>query len=322
MSDLDLRKLRYFLAVADELNYGRAAERLHIAQPVLSRQITALERELGVELFARSKRGTQLTEAGELLREDARALMLTAGALQRRARVAGRAGQHFTVGFMPGIIVTPAVRLLEERFPGLQVDVVRTSWDDQVEMVHDGRVDASFVRPPVSRRGLTLIPLFREPRVLALPASHLLADRKVLKLADLVPLNLMQDPDAVPEWRDLGAELRPSALTLDRVGLPTPHTVEEKLEHVAAERGVVVLPESTALFYNRPDVVYRYVADLPPGQVALAFEAGRSSAQLETLARTAVELFAREDGRELAPAAGDLGGAGAAAVTRPAASRP
>jgi DNA-binding transcriptional LysR family regulator len=322
MSDLDLRKLRYFLAVADELNYGRAAERLHIAQPVLSRQITALERELGVALFARSKRGTELTEAGLLLREDARALMQTAVALQRRARVAGREGQHFTVGFMPGIIVTPAVRLLGEQFPGLKVDVVRTSWDDQVQMVHDGRVDASFVRLPVPRRGLTVIPLFCEPRVVALPASHYLADRKVVMVADLVPLDLMQDPDAVPEWRDLVAESRPSALTLDRVGLPTPHTVEEKLEHVAAERGIVVLPESTAMFYTRPDVVYRYVADLPHGEVALAFEARRSSRQLEVLAETAAELFSRESGRGTAPSADDAAGVSAVPVSQPAAFRP
>jgi DNA-binding transcriptional LysR family regulator len=322
MSDLDLRKLRYFLAVADELNYGRAAARLHIAQPVLSRQITALEHELGVALFARSKRGTELTEAGLLLREDARALMQTAVALQRRARVAGREGQHFTVGFMPGIIVTPAVRLLGEQFPGLKVDVVRTAWDDQVQMVHDGRVDASFVRLPVPRRGLTVIPLFCEPRVVALPASHYLADRKLVMVADLVPLDLMQDPDAVPEWRDLVAVSRPSALTLDRVGLPTPHTVEEKLEHVAAERGIVVLPESTAMFYTRPDVVYRYVADLPPGEVAVAFEARRSSPQLEVLAHAAAELFARESGRGVAPSAGEAAEVSAAPLAQPAAFRP
>ena len=323
MSDLDLRKLRYFLAVADELNYGRAAERLHIAQPVLSRQITALERELGVTLFARSKRGTQLTEAGLLLREDARALMRTATALQRRARVAGREGQHFTVGFMPGIIVTPAVRLLEEQFPGLRVDVVRTAWDDQVDMVHDGRIDVSFVRLPVPRRALTVIPLFCEPRVVALPASHFLAGRKVVTVADLAPLDLLQDPDAVPEWRDLVAESRPLGLTLDRVGLPTPHTVEEKLEHVAAERGVVVLPESTALFYTRPDVVYRYVADLPLGEVALAFESGRSSPQLEALSRSAAELFSRKSGQGMAPSsAADADGAGAVPVSQAAAFRP
>ena len=321
MSDLDLRKLRYFLAVADELNYGRAAERLHIAQPVLSRQITALERELGVTLFARSKRGTQLTEAGLLLQEDARALMLTATALQRRARVAGREGQHFTVGFMPGIIVTPAVRLLEEQFPELRIDVVRTSWSDQVEMVHDGRVDVSFVRLPVPRRGLTVILLFSEPRVVALPACHLLAKLDVVTVADLAPFDLLQDPDAVPEWRDLVAESRPTALTLGRVGLPTPNTVEEKLEHVAAERGIVVLPESTAVFYSRPDVVYRYVTDLPLGEVALAFESRRSSVYLEALARTAAELFPQESGRKITSSADDAAGPGAAPVTPPAAFR-
>jgi hypothetical protein len=106
------------------------------------------------------------------------------------------------------------------------------------------------------------------------------------------------------------------------VGLPTPYTVEEKLEHVAAERGIVVLPESTAMFYTRPDVVYRYVTDLPPGEVALAFEAGRSSPQLEVLARTAAELFSRESGRGVAPSDGNADGASAVPVTRSAASRP
>jgi DNA-binding transcriptional LysR family regulator len=165
MTDLDLRKLRYFVAVANELNYGRAAQSLHIAQPVLSRQISALENELGVILFERSKRGTQLTQAGLVVRDEATALLRAAAALQRRARVAGREGTHVTIGFMPGLIVTPIVRLMEERFPGLRVDVVRTSWDDQIEMVHDGRVDASFVRLPVPRRGLTVVPLFAGPRV-------------------------------------------------------------------------------------------------------------------------------------------------------------
>lgn len=292
MVDLDLRKLRYFLAVADELNYGRAADRLHVAQPVLSRQITALERGLGVALFVRSKRGTQLTEAGTLLQEDARALLRTATALQRRARVAGRAGQHFTVGFMPGIIVTSAVRLLREQFPGLRVDVVRTSWDDQVEMVHDGRIDVSFVRLPIPRRGLTVIPLFREPRVAVLPSEHPLTGKASVTVADLAGLDLLQDPDAVPEWRDAVAELRPAALSIDRVNLPIVQTVEEKLEHVAAERGIVVLPESTAMFYTRPGIAYRYIADLAPGEVALAHEARRSSPQLKAMVRIASDLFA------------------------------
>jgi DNA-binding transcriptional LysR family regulator len=290
MTDLDLRKLRYFLAVADELHYGRAAERLHIAQPVLSRQVSALEKELGIALFERSKRGTQLTAAGALLREDARALLSTATALQRRARVAGREGQHFTVGFMPGIIVTPAVRLLTEQFPDLTVDVVRTSWDDQVEMVLDGRVDVSYVRLPVQRRGLAVVPLFSEPRVVALPRSHPLASKTSVTVADIAPLDLLQDPDAVPEWRDAADRPRRAALSVDRANLPVMHTVEEKLEHVAAERGIVVLPESAAMFYTRPDIAYRHVRDLPHGDVAVAFEDRRPSPQVEAMVRIAVNL--------------------------------
>jgi DNA-binding transcriptional LysR family regulator len=282
MTDLDLRKLRYFVAVASELNYARAAASLHIAQPVLSRQISALENELGVILFERSKRGTQLTEAGSVVREEATALLRAASALQRRARVAGREGSHVTIGFMPGLIVTPIVRLMEERFLGLRVDVVRTSWDDQVEMIHDGRVDASFVRLPVPRRGITIVPLFTEARVVVLPLGHPMSERPEVTVADLAELDLIQDPDAVPEWRDAVEKLRPTALSTDRVKSPV-RTVEEKLEQVAAGRGILVLPESTAKFYTRPDVVHRDVTDLADGEVALAFDARRTSPEIDAI---------------------------------------
>jgi DNA-binding transcriptional LysR family regulator len=282
MTDLDLRKLRYFVAVASELNYARAAASLHIAQPVLSRQISALENELGVILLERSKRGTQLTEAGSVVREEATALLRAASALQRRARVAGREGSHVTIGFMPGLIVTPIVRLMEERFLGLRVDVVRTSWVDQVEMIHDGRVDARFVRLPVPRRGLTIVPLFTEARVVVLPLGHPMSEQPEVTVADLAELDLIQDPDAVPEWRDAVEKLRPTALSTDRVKLPV-RTVEEKLEQVAAGRGILVLPESTAKFYTRPDVVHRDVTDLADGEVALAFDARRTSPEIDAI---------------------------------------
>jgi DNA-binding transcriptional LysR family regulator len=287
MTDLDLRKLRYFVAVASELNYARAAKTLHIAQPVLSRQISALENELGVILFERSKRGTNLTEAGMVVRDEAVSVLRAAAALQRRARVAGREGSHFTIGFMPGLIVTSVVRLMEERFAGLRVDVLRTSWDDQVEMVHDGRVDASFVRLPVPRRGLTVVPLFTEPRLVVLPLDHPLAEQPDVTITDLARFELIQDPDAVPEWRDAVEKLRPNALTAGGTRLPAARTVEEKLEQVAVGRGIVVLPESTALFYTRPDVVHRYVTDLVDGEVALAFDAHRASPEMEALVEIA-----------------------------------
>ncbi|MFC7649117.1 LysR family transcriptional regulator [Streptosporangium lutulentum] len=156
--DIDLRKLRYFVAVAEELHFGRAAKRLYITQPVLSRQIRALEHELGAQLFSRNKRSTELTPAGHQLLEDARPLLASAAALGRRIEQAAHGAPTFTVGFMPGIIVTAAVRVLAARHPELSIGVLRTSWDDQTEVVHNGRADVSFVRMPVDRQGLRLRP--------------------------------------------------------------------------------------------------------------------------------------------------------------------
>ncbi|MGY0005172.1 LysR family transcriptional regulator [Micromonospora sp. I033] len=280
--DLDLRKVRYFVAVAEELSFIRAAERLHIAQPVLTRQIKVLERELGVELFARSTRGTRLTPAGTEFLDEARAVLRSATAAQRRVRQTARGGSELTIGFMPGILPTATVRALRERFPELRVEVVRTSWDDQTEMVLDGRIDASFVRFPIDPRGLTVIPLYTEPRVVVLPAGHPLAARERVGLADLALLDLLQDPDAVPEWRDASAALRAGGRRVESRPLRG-RTVEEKLELVAGERGIVILPESTARFYTRPDVTHRRVDGLTPHQVALAYEAHRSSPELRTI---------------------------------------
>src|ERR1700722_15431068 len=119
--DLDLRKIRYFVAVAEQLNFGRAAHSLHIAQPVLSRQIRALEAELKVQLFIRDKRGTALTPAGEELLAGAPALLADAEALRRRVGRAARGPGTFTVAFMPGLIVTCAVRAFSAAQPDLSV---------------------------------------------------------------------------------------------------------------------------------------------------------------------------------------------------------
>jgi DNA-binding transcriptional LysR family regulator len=282
--DLDLRKLRYFRAVATELHFGRAAAALHIAQPVLSRQIRALERELGADLFVRDRRRTELTAAGAQLLADTVPLLAEADALRRRVGLAGRGGHRFAVGFMPGLIVTGPVRALTAAHPGLTVDVVRTSWDDQVEVLHDGRVDVSYLRLPADQRGLRLRPLFTEPRLVVLPADHRLAGKESVRIADLADEHLLQDPDAVPEWRDIATELRARRRPPP---LPRLRTVEEKLEHVAAGHGITILPLSTATFYRRPDVVSATVTDIPPGQVALAWVATRRLALIREFAEAA-----------------------------------
>jgi DNA-binding transcriptional LysR family regulator len=290
VNDLDLRKLRYFLAVAEELNFARAAERLHIVQPVLSRQIAALERELGVTLFDRSKRGTRLTDAGMSLVGEARAILVSASAVQRRVRRAGQEGAVFTAAFMPGIVVTPVVMSMEETFPGLRVNVLRTEWDSQVEVLRDGRADVSLVRLPVTPRGLTVIPLYTEPKVVVLPVDHPLSAVPDLRIADLVEYELLQQPDAVPEWRDAAALLRPGE---DRPRSPVTHSVEEKLEQVAARRGIAILPKSTASYYVRPDVISRRIVDALPSEVAVVFETGHRTSHVEAFITAATELIPR-----------------------------
>jgi DNA-binding transcriptional LysR family regulator len=273
MTDVDLRKLRYFVAVAEQLHFGRAAEALHIAQPVLSRQIRALEDELKAQLFVRDKRATELTPAGRQLLADAGPLLAGAEALRRRVTRAAGGCDSFTIGFMPGLIVTEAVCALTSLHPQLTVDVLRTNWDDQIAVLHDGRADVSYVRLPVDQSGLQVRPLLTEPRVAALPAGHRLAGKDTIAIADLADEHLLQDPAAVPEWRDVAAEMRDP----DRPRAPFFRTVEEKLEHVAAGRGIVLLPLSTALFYTRPGVAYSHVSDIAPNQVCLAWEATRTS---------------------------------------------
>ncbi|GAA5049625.1 DNA-binding transcriptional LysR family regulator [Thermocatellispora tengchongensis] len=270
--ELDLRKVRYFVAVAEHRNFSRAAEALHIAQPVLSRQIRALEHELKARLFDRDNRGTRLTPAGEALLEDARPLLQAADAARRRVRDVAAGRRTFTIGFAPGLIITPAVRELSRRHPDLSVEMSRTDWLDQSDAIREGRVDVGYLRLPADRHGLAVEPLLSEPRVVMLPADHRLAGKEAVTVADLAAEHLLQDPDDVPEWRDVALEPQEPGQAA-----PPLRTVEEKLEHIAAGNGVVVLPKSVAAFYTRPDITHVPVHDIAPSRVCLAWDASRRS---------------------------------------------
>jgi len=283
--DVDLRKLRYFVAVAEHLHFGRAAEALHIAQPVLSRQIKVLEDDLKALLFVRDKRATELTPAGAQLLAEARPLLANAAALQRRVTRVARGPATFVVGFMPGLIVTAPIRALVSRHPELTVEVIRTTWTDQTDVIHDGRADVSFVRLPIDQQGLTIQQLHTEARVAALPADHRLAGKGTISIADLADEHLLQDPNAVPEWRDIATELR----TRTRRPAPFFHSVEEKLEHVAAGHGVCVLPLSVAMFYSRVDITHVAITDIAPNQICLAWDSTRRSRVIHEFAATAAE---------------------------------
>jgi DNA-binding transcriptional LysR family regulator len=283
--DLDLRKLRYFVAVADRLHFGRAADDLHIAQPVLSRQIRALEHDVGAPLFTRDSHGVALTGAGRQLLTDAGPLLASADAVRRRVIVAAGGSQRLMVGFRAGITVTPAVRLFNARHPDVIVDMQRIEWDDQAPMLLDGRIDVGYVRLPIDEAGLRVIPLYTEPQVAVLPAGHRLAGKEQVTEADLAgePLVWPVDPSTQPTRRP-----HPNAGYLVR-------GVDETLEHVAAGRGISFLARSATVFYSHPEVSYVPVPDLAPGQVCLAVPASRTSPVVDgffTAAQATAEITA------------------------------
>ncbi|HEY1918760.1 MAG TPA: LysR family transcriptional regulator [Streptosporangiaceae bacterium] len=274
--DLDLRRLRYFVTVAGELSFTRAASLLHMTQPALSRQISALEHDLGTRLFERDRRGTSLTAAGQQLLGDAVPLLAASAVLQRRTRLAGRGPARFAVGFMPGVHATPIIREFAVRAPHLNIDVVHTSVTDQLDYLIDGRVDVCFVRLPLADDMLELLPLFPEPRVVAVPDDHPAAGSTAIAIRQLFDLPLLQDRDEVPEWQGAVAELRPSPVSDQQ----RPPTIEESLERVALGAGVFILPAGIADFYRRTDVSYVPLLDVAPRMVALAYNKYRTMPEL------------------------------------------
>jgi DNA-binding transcriptional LysR family regulator len=264
--DLDMRKLRYFVAVAEEMNFGRAAERLHIAQPVLSRQIRSVESELGVQLLTRNSRGTQLTAAGTQLLKDAEFLLAESNALQQRLFQVAEPMVTVTVGVMPGLLATAAAAAFETGGASRRAVVTQVGWTDQVEVVRRGKVDVVYAREPIDHHGLGTTPLLEEPRDAVLPSADPLAAKESVLLADLASKRLLQDPATVPEWYAV-------ATPEHRRAGQTAHTVEDKLELVAARSGFVILPRSTTAFYRRPDVRVIPIEDIGPSRVTLIWDA-------------------------------------------------
>jgi DNA-binding transcriptional LysR family regulator len=267
--DLDLRKLRSFVAVAEELHFGRAAERLYVAQPVLSRTIQKLEQELGVRLLERTSRSVALTGAGRVLLEDARPLLAAGEAARRRARQAAQAAPTLTVGFFTGdVSVTRAIRAFRERRPDVMTHVRRIYWSDQAEVLLEGAADVAFVHLPIDERGLELVPVAAEPRL-----ALLSAEREQIGIDDLRDDPVILHRGASPAWESFhNLDPRPDGHVPPRG--PTVSNLEEKLEQVAAGAGISFVPVSVAAAAHvQPGVATVPVRDMPPTQICLAWSA-------------------------------------------------
>jgi DNA-binding transcriptional LysR family regulator len=271
--DLDLRKLRYFAAVAEHGHFGRAAEQLYIAQPVLSRQVRALEQELGCALFVRTTRSVQLTPAGEQLREEARGVFAAVDSAVRRVHEADRGVERLVVAFTPGLHVSEAVRAFTAAHPAVQIEMLRLHWWEQDAPLRDGRADVGYLRRPFDDTGLRTVPVGSERKVACLPATHPLAGRRGLRTADL-------DGEVI-----LDAHARRTS------------SVEEKFELIAAGDGIAMVPLSVARSYSRPDLVYRPVTDAEPVETCIAVAEGRREPRVLDFVTFAVATLGEDDVR-------------------------
>ncbi len=183
----------------------------------------------------------------------------------------------FRIAFVPGVTPGKWSRIWEQRERGTRLELTPTTEVDQVAVLHDDLADMSFVRLPVERDGINLIPLYHEVAVVVVPVEHPVSAYDEVTVADLADEHLLQDPDTVPEWRDVAVEVRDGTRFE-----ATPMTTREAIETVAAGTGIVIVPMSVARLHHRKDVTYRPVTDVAESQIGLAWLTRAEDPRIET----------------------------------------
>jgi DNA-binding transcriptional LysR family regulator len=263
---MDSRELRYFVTVAEELNFGRAATRLGIAQPPLSRTIQQLERRMGVTLLARTSRSVTLTEAGEVLLHEGRKALTALTAAERRAQRAG--GERLVLTMKPHSDAGLLEKILAKY--GMEVDLHICGIGEQSVILREGRADAAFLRfPHDDPEGFAYEELLTEPSVVVLPHTHRLADRPSVTMADLAG-------EQLPHWPGSPAN-----------GGPLVQDGAQLLQLVALGRIVAILPASIE-HYLHADLTYVPLTDGPTSTLAIAWPEDARSRSLAALVEAAV----------------------------------
>jgi DNA-binding transcriptional LysR family regulator len=267
MDEVETRELRYFVALAEELHFGRAARRLGIAQPPLSRAIRQLERRMGVTLVERTTRSARLTAAGEVLLRDGRAALEAVAAAVRRAQRAGLAAPRLILAMKPGGDggLLPGILAEYEAQPqAVPVEIVFSS-GDRPAMLRDGRADvALLLRPQDDLSGQDAEELLTEQQVVLLPERHPLAQRASVSLADLTGETMPRWPGtpdgtgAGPVVRDLGQLMQ--LITLGRMVAVVPESARGRLHSGLVSRPVPDAPATTIFVAWPPASTSRHVA--------------------------------------------------------------
>ncbi|WP_164133123.1 LysR substrate-binding domain-containing protein [Stenotrophomonas maltophilia] len=297
---MDLRHLRYFIAVAEELNFTRAADRLHIAQPPLSQQIRQLEEELGVTLLHRTKRHVELSEAGQVFLDHARQILRSTevAAMQARRAQRGEIGR-LSVGFfehMSYTLLPPIFRAYRERFPDVDVDVRWFPVIGQADALRRGDVDISFMRPGTDSEDITTEVLVTEPFVIAVPASHPFAAEDSLSLRDCAAEHfVMYMPHLAPDFHDMILRMCATAGFTPRVALEVGQ-VYTCLGLVSSGIGLAFVPSSVQRIHL-DHVVYKPLRSRSlPAEVMLGWRTTNTSPLIGAFVETAKEVIAASGG--------------------------
>jgi DNA-binding transcriptional LysR family regulator len=251
LESIDVVRLRWFVAVAQELHFARAAKSLHISRQKLSHTVIDLENVLGTKLFVPGAQPTRLTDDGRELLEQAREIIGRTESAARRPE----APAALRVGFVPGVTVSKWTRIWAERFPDTPLEVIALAQAEQESALREGRVDMCFVRLPIDREGMSAIPLYREVPVVVVQKEHPLSVFDEVRVDDLADEQVQDTSD------------------LDAVG--------GALELVAAAGGAAIVPHSLARLHHRRDLVYRTMLDVPDTEIALAWPADRTTDPVE-----------------------------------------
>lgn len=272
---MELRHLRYFLAVAEELNFRRAAEKLHLAQPPLSAQIKSLETELGVRLLQRTTRAVSLTPAGQVFVEEARAVLAAASQAERRAKEA----EYGLVGTLRLGLISPAenawlagiLRHFRQQFPNVQLSIFDLGSPEQLKRLRANELDAGLLRPPIGFPDLDFQIVEEAEQILAVPADHRLAKKRRLEWADFdQEAMVMVQPSMQHGYYDAflatcnkaGAKPRPAQYAND---------IQTKLWLISAGFGLAPTTGTVAEI-KRPGLTFRRLPPgLPPVQTVLVW---------------------------------------------------
>jgi DNA-binding transcriptional LysR family regulator len=282
-ANVTLAQLSYFVAVAEELNFTRAAERLHVSQSPLSQAIRALETNLGVTLLNRTSRHVELTEAGEELLPAARAAL---GAVEHAVELARQAGRGERRRLRVGFLAYGACAVIDQSLAAfaapvskLKLETRQTDFSDPTAGLTDGAVDAAFLRLPVGATELRIEPLTSEPRVAVLPGWHPLAGRESIAIGDLLDEHWLQMPGRDPLWRDFWLATAHRDGVTPLLG-PEVRTIEEQLTATITGGYVSLTPASVAASYPRPGLSYVPVDDIERSEVAIAWRRGDERANV------------------------------------------